>query len=54
MTFYVKMQVMDLHLYINLTLAKVFFKYFASKNQLLGFYISGALVENGLNKPINN
>ena len=29
------------------TLPQVFFQYFASKNQLLGFYISGTLVENG-------
>ena len=29
---------------------QVFFKYFASKNQLPGFYISGTLVENGLMK----
>ena len=29
-------------------LPQVFFKHFASKNQLPGFYISGALVENGL------
>ena len=28
----------------------MFFKHFASKNQLLGFYISGTLVENGLKK----
>ena len=28
----------------------MFFKNFASKNQLTGFYISGTLVENGLNK----
>ena len=26
----------------------MFFKYLASKNQLPGFYISGALAENGL------
>ena len=26
----------------------MFFKHFASKNQLPGFYISGTLVENGL------
>ena len=29
---------------------QVFFKYFASKNQLPGFYIRGTLVENGLMK----
>ena len=27
----------------------MFFKHFTSKNQLPGFYISGTLVENGLN-----
>ena len=32
----------------NVTLPQVFFKHFASKSQLLGFYISGTLVENGL------
>ena len=32
----------------NVTLPQVFFKYFASKNQLPGFYISGTLVENEL------
>ena len=32
----------------NVTLPQVFFKDFASKNQLPGFYISGTLVENGL------
>ena len=32
----------------NVTLSQVFFKYFASKNQLPGFYISGTLVENWL------
>ena len=31
----------------NVTLPKVFFKHFASENQLLGFYVSGTLVENG-------
>ena len=34
----------------NVTLPQVFFKHFASKNQLTGFYISGTLVENGLTK----
>ena len=33
----------------NVTLPQVFFKYFASKNQLPGFSISGTLVENELN-----
>ena len=33
----------------NVTLPQVFFKHFASKNQLPGFYISGTLVENGIN-----
>ena len=32
----------------NITLPQVFFKHFASKNQLPGFYISGTLVKNGL------
>ena len=30
------------------TLPQAFFKHFASKNQLPGFYISGTIVENGL------
>ena len=30
----------------NITLPQVFFKHFARKNQLPGFYISGTLVEN--------
>ena len=29
-------------------LPQVFFKHFANKNQLPGFYISGTLIENGL------
>ena len=33
---------------MSLTLQQMFFKYFASKNQLPGFYISVALVENEL------
>ena len=37
-----------IHLYLNVTLPQVFFKHFASKNQLPGFYISGTLVENEL------
>ena len=32
----------------NFILPQVFFKHFASKNQLPGFYVSGTLVENGL------
>ena len=32
----------------NVTLPQVFFKYFASKNQLPGLSVSGILVENGL------
>ena len=32
----------------DVTLPQVFFKHFASKNQLPGFYISETLVENGL------
>ena len=31
-------------------LPQVFFKHFANKNQLPGFYISGTLVENGLSR----
>ena len=38
----------DLHLYLKCHSATMFFKYLASKNQLPGFYISGALAENGL------
>ena len=34
---------------LKISLFKVFFKHFASKNQLPGFYIIGTLVENGLN-----
>ena len=37
------MQVIDLNLSLNVTLLQVFFKHFASKNQLPGFYISGTL-----------
>ena len=43
-------QVIDLHLYLNVTLPHVFFKHFASKNQLTGFCTRGALVGNGLRK----
>ena len=43
-------KVIDLHLYLNVTLPQVFFKHFASKNQLPGLSIGGTLVENGLNK----
>ena len=32
----------------NVTLPQVFFKHFAYKNQVPGFYIKGTLVENGL------
>ena len=32
----------------NVNRSQLFFKNFASKNQLPGFYISGTLVENGL------
>ena len=38
----------------NVTLPEVFFKHFASKNELLGFCISGTLVENGLMKYSSN
>ena len=34
--------------------SRVFFKYFASKDVLPGFYISGTLVENGLKKSVND
>ena len=36
----------------NVTLSQVFFKPFASKNQLPGFYISGTLIEDGLSGEI--
>ena len=37
------------HLYLkNVTLQQVFFKHFASKSQLPGFYTSRTLVKNGL------
>ena len=42
------MQVIDVHLYLKCHSSQVFFKHFASENQLPGFYISGTLVENGL------
>ena len=32
----------------------MFFKHFAGKNQLPGLYISGTLVENGLNITLYN
>ena len=44
----VKMQVIDLYLYLNVTLPQVFFKHFASKNQLPGLFVRGTLVKNGL------
>ena len=34
----------------NVTVPQVFFKHFASKSQLPGFYISRTLVKNGLNQ----
>ena len=34
---------------LKMSLPQVFFKHFASKSQLHGFYISGILVQNGLN-----
>ena len=37
-----------LHLYLKVTLPQVFFKHFASKKQLPGFYVSGTLVKNRL------
>ena len=47
------------HLWINqvvgfFTLPQVFFKHFASKNPLPGFYKSGTLVENGLTTEQKN
>ena len=36
----------------NVNLPHVFFKHFANKNQLPGFYISRKLVENGLIKSM--
>ena len=35
-------------------LPQVFFKHFASKNQLPGFYISGTLVKNGFIGPVTS
>ena len=32
----------------DVTFPQVFFKHFASKNQLPGFYTSGTLIKNGL------
>ena len=45
-TFSVKMQVLNLHLYLKCHSPK----HFSSKNQLPGFYVSGTLVENGFMK----
>ena len=36
------------HLIKNVTLPRLFFKHFGSKNQLPSFYTSQTLVENGL------
>ena len=38
----------------NVTISQVFFKQFASKNQLPGSSISGTLVENGLSTNRND
>ena len=38
------MEVIDLHLYVNVTLTQLFFKYFTSKNQP----VNSTLVKNGL------
>ena len=38
----------DLHLFLKYHSSQVFFKHFANKNQLPGFYISETLVKNGL------
>ena len=48
------MQVIDLRLYLKCLSSTGFFKHFASKNQLPGFYLSGTLVENGLKNFYNN
>ena len=42
------MQAIDLYLYLKWHSSTGVFKYFASKNQLPGFYRNGTLVENGL------
>ena len=42
------MQVDDLHLYLKCHSSTGFFKNFAGKNQLSGFYVTWTLVENGL------
>ena len=42
------MQVIDLYLYLKCHSSTGVFQTFASKNQLPGFYVNGALVENGL------
>ena len=47
-TFYVKMQVDGLHLYLKCHSSTGVFTYFTGKNQLPGFYISGVLAGNGL------
>ena len=44
------MQVIDLYLYLKCHSSIGVFQKFASKNKLPGFYISGKLVQNGLNK----
>ena len=54
---YVKVQVKELHLYLKChssTVHRCFSSIFVSKSQLPGFNISGALVENGLKKDIQN
>ena len=43
------MEVDDLHLYLKCHSSRGVSQNFASKKQLPGFYISGTLVENGLN-----
>ena len=47
-TFSVKMQVDDLHLYLKCHSSTGFFKHFAIKNQLPGLSVNGTLVRNEL------
>ena len=48
MTFEVKMQVIDLNLYLKCDFPQMFFNHFASKNELTGLSISETLLEYGL------
>ena len=47
------MQVDELHVYLKCHYSTGGFQTFASKNQLHGLSVSGALVENGLSELIN-